>query len=90
MPITATDFPLRLRLHYKTACVDGVNDVAVRVEEVNDGLQEFAGRVFSVAECLRGETVFHEGSGWYKCGTPILVWFYLVGPGRVYEVSNVT
>lgn len=52
----------------------------MRVEDANNELQDLAARIFSVREWLTGEkAIFHERSGWYKCGTPILVWFYIVG-----------
>lgn len=53
----------------------------MKLEDADDGLREIAERAFHVAAWLSGSTVeLHEGSGWYKCGNPILVWFYLVGP----------
>lgn len=53
----------------------------MKVEDADPELQQLASRVFAVAEWLtEDETAFHEGSGWYKCGKPILVWFRLNGP----------
>ena len=61
----------------------------MRLETADATLRQLAERVFRTAEWLTGEqTVYHQGSGWYKCGTPILAWFYLVGPGAKKNPIN--
>jgi hypothetical protein len=54
-------------------------------------LHALASKVFKVAELLCGDApVFDVGSGWYKVGTPILVWFRLIGPAaRKFPANSV-
>ncbi len=53
----------------------------MKIEDTDPPLRELAARIRSVAEWLTGQKVeFHAGSGWYKAGKPIFIWFRVVGP----------
>lgn len=53
----------------------------MKLDSADPELKELANQLFTVSEWLTGSTtVYQEGSGWYKCGKPILAWFYVVGP----------
>ena len=52
----------------------------MKAEDGDHDIQTLARRVFGVVGLLTGdEPEFHQGSGWYKVGEPILAWFYVVG-----------
>ena len=61
----------------------------MKIEGASPELQEMTRKVFAVAEWICGSApVYHEGSGWYKCGKPILAWFYLIGPRAKKHPAN--
>ncbi|WP_353226068.1 hypothetical protein [Salinisphaera hydrothermalis] len=52
----------------------------MKAEDGDQDIQALARKVFEVVKLLIGEKPqFHQGSGWYKVGDPILAWFYVVG-----------
>jgi len=63
----------------------------MRVEDADPELRDLTEKVFTVAEWLSGERPqYHEGSGWYKCGKPILAWFYLTGQrARKHPINSI-
>ena len=61
----------------------------MKIEAADPELEALVERVFSIVEWLVGERPwFHEGSGWYKAGEPILAWFYVVGPRAKKHPAN--
>ena len=63
----------------------------MKLDDADPELKQLARQLFAVSEWLTGEkTIFHEGSGWYKCGQPILAWFYVVGPrAKKHPVNSI-
>ena len=61
----------------------------MKIDKADPGLRQLTDKVFSISEWLTGQPpVYDESSGWYKCGKPILAWYYVVGPKAKKNPAN--
>ena len=61
----------------------------MNLDAASPELRDLAVKVFKVVELLTGEVpTYHEGSKWYKFGTPIVAWFKLIGPKASKNPAN--